>query len=230
MNNKTIILIVLFLSTGILYYNYTSPTKIITNTKIIRVIDGDTLETEIGKIRLLGINTPEKNQPYYEEAKQFLNIYENKTILIESKEKDKYNRTLAYAFYGNILLNKQLLEQGLAHTYYYEKDKYYKELKKAEQKAQKNQIGIWKQSINSNCIQLLELKYKETKRCTNQEQLKLLNNCNELNITIKDQATHTYKETIPKGVFTKNFSCIWNNDGDTLFIYDNSGMILYYEY
>ena len=32
---------------------------------VIRVIDGDTIETDLGTVRLLGINTPEKGKPYY---------------------------------------------------------------------------------------------------------------------------------------------------------------------
>ena len=39
-----------------------------------RVIDGDTIELESGeRVRLLGINTPEKGEWLYEEAKKFLN-------------------------------------------------------------------------------------------------------------------------------------------------------------
>ena len=47
---------------------------------LTRAIDGDTIDTDIGKIRLLGINTPEKKNPGYEEALNFLKNYENKTI------------------------------------------------------------------------------------------------------------------------------------------------------
>ncbi len=230
MKIKPIIILLIFIISGFFYYQYTIPRFNSIETQIIRIIDGDTIETTYGRVRLLGINTPESNQPYYKQAKNYLEQYNNKNITIKTNQQDQYNRHLAYVFYNNQILNKKLIEQGLAHTYFYEKDEYYNELKQAEKQAQNNQLGIWKPSNNSNCIELINLKYKEQKRCTNKEQLTLLNNCNKLNIIIKDQATHIYKETIPKGIFTKNFSCIWNNNGDTLFIYDNSGMILYYEY
>ena len=63
-------------------------------TFVNRVIDGDTIETDIGTIRLLGINTPEKKMPYYQEAKDFLKQIENKTIdiLRDNEDEDKYNR------------------------------------------------------------------------------------------------------------------------------------------
>ncbi|MGB2842733.1 MAG: hypothetical protein WBC40_09725 [Halobacteriota archaeon] len=46
-----------------------SPAPEITSAIVSRIIDGDTIELQNGeRVRLLGINTPEKGQPYYEEA------------------------------------------------------------------------------------------------------------------------------------------------------------------
>jgi len=46
-----------------------SPAPEITSAIVPRIIDGDTIELQNGeRVRLLGINTPEKGQPYYEEA------------------------------------------------------------------------------------------------------------------------------------------------------------------
>src|SRR3989338_301969 len=61
---------------------------------IIKVVDGHTIDTTIGKVRLLGINTPEKKQKGYEEALVFLKQYEGKEIIIERgrENKDKYKR------------------------------------------------------------------------------------------------------------------------------------------
>ena len=41
--------------------------------KVDRVIDGDTIKSNENSIRLLGINTPEKGEKYYREAKDSLN-------------------------------------------------------------------------------------------------------------------------------------------------------------
>lgn len=198
---------------------------------ITRVIDGDTFDSDIGKVRMLGINTPESKQPYYEQAKENLKRYEGKQVELEFKEKDKYQRILGYLFYNNHLVNEQQLSLGLASLYYYKKDDYYPRLKKAEENARKNSLGIWKHSINYGCISLINLKYEEEgERCTNREQLTLNNQCKSMSVTIKDDATHIYEQKIPSGIFSMNFSCIWNDDGDSLYIYDSEGLLLFYRY
>jgi len=232
MKIKVILIILLILSSGIFYYHLNSFTLYQRQTaQVKRIIDGDTIELENSqKIRLKGINAPEPNQLYHKQAKFFLSLIENKTIELEIYSTDRYGRKLAYIFYNNQLINEQILKNGLAHLYYYEKDKYYKKLKNAESQARKNKLGIWKKSPQYSCLKLIELKYEETKRCTNQEQLIIQNFCRDMVVTIKDDATHVYNENIKTGIFTKNFSCIWNNEGDSLYIYDSQGLILFYRY
>ena len=66
---------------------------------VARVIDGDTLELQDKTaIRLKNINTPEKNEYGYEQAKNFLKNFENKTATIEKNGLDKYGRTLAKVY------------------------------------------------------------------------------------------------------------------------------------
>lgn len=199
---------------------------------ITRVIDGDTLNSDIGKIRLLGINTPEKNQPYYEQAKEFLQQYEGKQVQIErtNEDKDKYGRFLRYVFYNEEFINKEILKEGLANFYSYSEDKYTSDLRKAEKEARNNEKGIWKKSTNSECITLIKLKYTEEKRCNNEEQLILNNECNSLTLTLKDNANHIYNLNIENGIFIQNFSCIFNDEGDSIFIRDSQGLVLYYNY
>ena len=81
---------------------------------VSRVIDGDTIETNLGTVRLLGINTPEKGKPGYETAKQFLEQIENKTVelLRDSEDVDKYNRLLRYVHYQGSFVNLEILENG----------------------------------------------------------------------------------------------------------------------
>src|SRR3989344_8163920 len=91
-----------------------------------RVIDGDTIELESGeRVRLLGINTPEKGEWLYEEAKEFLNdsIF-NKSVFLEQcrENKDLYGRSLRYIFIESNdsknekkSVNEQLIENGYAN-------------------------------------------------------------------------------------------------------------------
>jgi len=234
MEIKSIIVIILFITSGIFYYQISSTTVKSKIFQVDRVIDGDTLIlTNEQRIRLKGINTPEKSMQFYNEATILLKSTESKSVMIKSYGVDKYGRTLAYVFLNDKNINKEILLRGLGTLYYYGEDDYYSEFKKAEKSARLNKDGLWKESSNSNCLELIELKYKEQpRRCTNNEFLKLKNSCNKkLDITIKDDARHTYKETIkPNSIFTKNFSCIWNDNGDSVYIRDDKGLVLFYRY
>lgn len=220
MKYRTPILILLILISGMSYYLLTSEIST-EKIKIIRVIDGDTVELE-GKIkaRLLGINAPEKTMPDYLNAKNFLSkLVENKTAIIQKNKVDKYGRFLVHIF-TNEHINKKIIENGLAHLYYYEHDEYYNDLEKAQEEAIKKKIGIWKYSEKSSCIKLIKFKHTEP------EQIILENNCEQIQIIIKDEATHIYKETLTNGKNTFNFSHIFNDDGDTLFIWDENGKLI----
>ena len=83
-----IILVILFFGV-----NYSFIDKILINVFenmgkkdfiVKRVIDGDTIVVgENTSVRLFGINSPEKGEIYYEEAKEFLDdLILNKTIFI----------------------------------------------------------------------------------------------------------------------------------------------------
>ena len=67
-----------------------------------RVIDGDTIELSGGdKLRLLSVDTPEKTEQYYSEAKAFLErvaLHEKARIEYASTRRDKYGRLLGYLY------------------------------------------------------------------------------------------------------------------------------------
>jgi len=236
LSRKEIIRILIFLlvvnNLVLFAYTYTASLTgkaIFEYANITRVIDGDTFEYELGKARLLGVNTPEKNQLYYDEAKDFLSEFEGKQIKIEKKDKDKYERDLVYVYFNDELINKEILEKGLGSLYYYEKDNHFNEMKRAEENARNEEIGVWKKSSNFGCVKLIELKYEENERCNNEEQLILFNKCEKIQAVLKDDATHIFNINL-NGMFVQNFSCNWNNDGDSLYLWDKDGLILFYRY
>jgi len=68
---------------------------------VTRVIDGDTIEVELNgkayKVRYIGINTPEYNQPCGDKATQAnSSLVSGKTVILEKdvSETDKYGRLL----------------------------------------------------------------------------------------------------------------------------------------
>jgi len=95
------------------------------NNTVVRIIDGDTFEyydgtsEEIVKVRLLCVDTPEKGEEGYEEAKnylKFLILYKEVTLNSSITDKDKYNRLLRYVYvedFGETLfVNRLILEKN----------------------------------------------------------------------------------------------------------------------
>lgn len=94
-----------------------------TTTKVTRVIDGDTFETESGlKVRLIGINAPEITDIFGQEARQNLSdLIENKIVDLQkdniSSDRDKYNRLLRYVILDGTDINKKMVSDGFAFAY-----------------------------------------------------------------------------------------------------------------
>jgi len=87
------------------------------------VVDGDTLDVSgIGRIRLVGVNTPEKGESGYQEAKNFLiEMCLGKEVYVDiddKKERDKYNRILAVVYVDNVNVNAELLKRHYAEIMY----------------------------------------------------------------------------------------------------------------
>ncbi len=122
------------------------------------VIDGDTLDIDLGRIRLSGINTPETGECYYKEAKEKLEelvLYQEIFLEEEITDTDKYGRFLRYIYTNTTFINGYLVEEGYAKVYdkYNETTKYYFELKELEKKAQEEQLGVWScVNIQNDCL------------------------------------------------------------------------------
>jgi len=87
------------------------------------VVDGDTIDVEgLGRIRLVGVNTPERGQPGYQEAKDFVEeMCLGKTVHLDiddAKKYDKYGRILAIVYVDGMNLNAELLKRGYAEIMY----------------------------------------------------------------------------------------------------------------
>jgi len=87
------------------------------------VVDGDTIDVNgVGRIRFVGVNTPERGQPGYQEAKDFVkSMCLGKTVYLDidnAKHYDKYGRVLAVVYVDNINLNAELLKRGYAEIMY----------------------------------------------------------------------------------------------------------------
>jgi micrococcal nuclease len=120
-----------------------------TITKVTRVIDGDTFETEAGeKVRLVGINAPEISDLFGEEAKEHLSqLIGGKTIELLpdniSNDRDRYNRLLRYVILDGIDINKKMVLDGFAFAYLKYHFNKSNEYEQAQIQAREMSTGIW---------------------------------------------------------------------------------------
>ena len=115
---------------------------------VYNIVDGDTLDIELGRVRLSGINTPETGECYYEEAKEKLKeLVLQQEVFLETDmtDIDKYGRFLRYIYTNSTFVNGYLVQEGYARVFdkYNETTKYYSALKELEKEAQDQGKGIW---------------------------------------------------------------------------------------
>lgn len=91
--------------------------------KVISIADGDTItvldSTERQhKIRLLGIDAPEKNQPFGNQSKQSLaEMVFSKMVVIDFNKRDKYKRIVGKVLLDGSDINLEQIKRGLAWHY-----------------------------------------------------------------------------------------------------------------
>ena len=135
-----------------------------TTTKVTRVIDGDTFETETGeKVRLIGINAPEISDIFGQEAKQYLSyLIENKTVDLQadniSNDRDRYQRLLRYVILDGVDINKKMVLDGFAFAYLKYKFSKSIDYEQAQLEAREINKGIWGDSKKETIIKVQEKK------------------------------------------------------------------------
>lgn len=79
--------------------------------KVTKVIDGDTFLTNRRKnpVRLANVDTPEKRQPGYQNAKKELeNLILGQEVTVDTVARDKYRRAVAKVKVGARSVNKAM--------------------------------------------------------------------------------------------------------------------------
>ena len=127
----------------------TTLTSFGTTTRVTRIIDGDTFETETGeKVRLIGINAPEISDVFGQEAKEYLaSLIDGKMVDLQtdniSTDRDRYQRLLRYAILDGIDVNKKMISDGFAFAYLKYKFSRSDDYKQAQLEAREKSKGIW---------------------------------------------------------------------------------------
>lgn len=115
--------------------------------KVVSIADGDTVtvldaEKVQHKIRLQGIDAPEKKQAFGTKSKEALSekIFGREVVVIWN-EKDRYQRVLGEVHLGKRHINQEMVQEGMAwHYKQYDKSK---SLADAEHEARAQRLGLW---------------------------------------------------------------------------------------
>lgn len=114
--------------------------------KVIKITDGDsiTILTNANrqvKIRLNGIDCPERGQDFGTKAANLTKkLCTGKIVIVDSIGTDRYRRVLGVVWVDTVNVNEELMRNGLAWRYKYNKSEHYLQL---EQKARKQKLNIW---------------------------------------------------------------------------------------
>ena len=155
---KLIILIIISSIFFILTYNDVRSENINKLSGFAKVVDGDTIKINSKKIRLYGIDAPEKKQKckktyltisFMSFTKDYMcgEVSTQKLIKKINKQKlncniidvDRYKRLIGECFKRNINLNSWMVSNGYAVAY----RKYSKKYVSDEINAKNNKLGIW---------------------------------------------------------------------------------------
>ena len=122
----------------------------IKEAQVVRVIDGDTLDVLIDgvkrRVRLFGVDTPERGEPCYQEAIKRTRQLSGEIVQVESgpRSEDRYGRLLFYIYTRTgESIDATLIQEGLATAW--TRDGQYRDLLIGlEQEARRQSFGcIW---------------------------------------------------------------------------------------
>jgi len=115
--------------------------------EVVRVADGDTftmlVEGQQQRIRLHGIDCPERGQPYNRVATQLTkDLLASGRVKVEQLDTDRYGRVVGVVYINDTInLNERLLEAGLAwHYKSYDSSLEWARIEKLAQAAKR---GLW---------------------------------------------------------------------------------------
>lgn len=231
MKRKKLILLLGFLVILLVVVNYSfldnALIKFFTGSKAVvveRIIDGDTIEFVSGKtsVRLLGINSPEKGEKYYEEASKFLeDLVLNKNVELKFgfERYDKYKRLLAYMFIDGKNVNLAMVENGFANYYFPSaRGGNFNQFKSAWEECIRKNVNLCEKSddVCSSCIMLNEGSIKNN--CTFA--------CNINNWEIKSEGRDKIVFDAVLSAGEEVFFVLELEKQDSLFLRDSNGMLV----
>jgi micrococcal nuclease len=168
-DKKTRIILAIVFSVGVFFYVYTGQDLLgiffektedheeehgPADATVVYIVDGDTFDIASGdRVRMIGIDTPERGSYYYAEAKKHLEdlIYQKSVHLVKDvSEKDRYGRLLRHVYIDDLWVNKKMIEDGFARMVTFPPDVMHVNVFSDAQKgARSARKGLWKDGIKN---------------------------------------------------------------------------------
>lgn len=106
-----------------------------------RVVDGDTFVASGRKIRVWGIDTPERNEIGYQVAGWFLeSLIKDRQLSCKLIAKDKYQRDVMQCYCDGVDIGSEMVRFGLARDYKKYSGGFYQ---REQEAAKKGKRGLW---------------------------------------------------------------------------------------
>jgi endonuclease YncB( thermonuclease family) len=117
--------------------------------KVVKVIDGDTfdimIESKTIRVRLFGIDSPERGQAFSIKAREFTaSLIAGKEVTVIIRNKDRYGRFVCDTYLiDGTYVNAEIVKAGYAwHFTRYSSDE---EMAALQDEAQENKRGLWQE-------------------------------------------------------------------------------------
>jgi endonuclease YncB( thermonuclease family) len=142
----------LFLTTAALLCAWSVSAETVSG-RVVSIADGDTVtvldsSNTQWKIRLMGIDAPEKRMPFGQKSKEHLSdLVFNKQVTVDYSKQDRYGRTVGKIIVNGIDANLEQVKDGMAwHYEQYQKEQSPDEREsyaEAEEQAMAGRKGLW---------------------------------------------------------------------------------------
>ncbi len=120
--------------------------------QVLFVIDGDTIEVAIDgaeyRLRYIGIDTPERDMPYYDQATRAnRDLVQGQTVYLvkDVSEIDRFGRLLRYVYLADgTFVNAELVQSGYAQAVTFPPDVAFADhFRQLQQEAREAGRGLW---------------------------------------------------------------------------------------
>ena len=128
--------------------------------EVTYVFDGDTIEVELDgrtyRLRYIGVDTPEREEPFYQEAFDFnrdLVAGQTVTLVRDVSGTDQYGRLLRYVYLDDgTFVNAAIIRAGMGRLVTFPPDVAQTEnLKQLQQEAREAGMGMWGDAATGPC-------------------------------------------------------------------------------